>query len=100
MPKLHFYYSAMNAGKSTALLQSSYNYQEKGMNTLLLAPLIDDRYGQSTIGSRIGLAAKAVNFAPDTNLYELIQKNLSQAKKIHCVLIDEAQFLKNRKFGN
>lgn len=92
MPKLHFYYSAMNAGKSTSLLQSSYNYQEKGMKTLLLSPLIDDRYGSGKVASRIGLFAEAVNFKPHENLYELVKK-FKEQDDIRCVLIDEAQFL-------
>ena len=59
MAKLFFYYSAMNAGKSTTLLQSSYNYRERGMSTLLLTPQLDNRFGDDTITSRIGLDAEA-----------------------------------------
>ena len=59
MAKLYFYYSSMNAGKSTALLQSSYNYRERGMNTLVLAPELDDRYGAGRVTSRIGLESEA-----------------------------------------
>ena len=59
MAKLYFYYSSMNAGKSTALLQSSYNYRERGMNTLVLAPKLDDRYGVGKVSSRIGLETEA-----------------------------------------
>jgi thymidine kinase len=55
MAKLYFYYSSMNAGKSTSLLQSSYNYRERGMNTVVLAPALDDRYGVCKVTSRIGL---------------------------------------------
>ena len=92
MPKLHFYYSAMNAGKSTSLLQSSYNYQERGMKTLLLSPMIDDRYGKGRIASRIGLFAEAVNFLPQANLFDIVKKE-KEVHGIRCVLIDEAQFL-------
>lgn len=62
MPKLHFYYSAMNAGKSTTLLQSSYNYHERGMGTILFCPAFDDRFGCPAVSSRIGLSEKAVLF--------------------------------------
>lgn len=92
MAKLYFYYSSMNAGKSTALLQSSYNYRERGMNTLVLAPELDDRYGAGRVTSRIGLEAEARAFSSDENLFELIDK-ASEEEPLHCVLIDEAQFL-------
>jgi thymidine kinase len=92
MAKLHFYYSAMNAGKSTTLLQSSYNYNERNMNTLLFTPQIDDRFGTGKITSRIGLSDSARSFKREDNLYDYTIKEL-QSKKISCVLIDEAQFL-------
>jgi len=92
MAKLYFYYSSMNAGKSTSLLQSSYNYKERGMNTLVLAPQIDDRYKVGTVTSRIGLSAEATVFNLKDNLFKIIESNISQ-QPIHCVLIDEAQFL-------
>jgi thymidine kinase len=92
MAKLYFYYSSMNAGKSTALLQSSYNYQERGMNTLVLAPKLDDRYKVGTVTSRIGLQAEATVFETQDNLYEITSQAMEQ-EPIHCVLIDEAQFL-------
>ncbi len=92
MAKLYFYYSAMNAGKSTVLLQSSYNYKERGMQTLLLTPEIDQRAGFGTIASRIGLAAEAHPFSASDDLFALAgDANAEQA--IACVLIDEAQFL-------
>ncbi len=92
MAKLYFYYSSMNAGKSTALLQSSYNYRERGMNTLVMAPELDDRYGTGKVTSRIGLESEASTFKPDENLYEIVCSRLQDAP-LHCVLIDEAQFL-------
>lgn len=99
MAKLHFYYSAMNAGKSTMLLQSSYNYQERGMDTLLLMPAIDTRYGGRKITSRIGLDAEAYAFAKDFNVYEYVAKKIQENSNIKCVLVDEAQFLtKNHVF--
>lgn len=93
MAKLYFYYSAMNAGKSTTLLQSSYNYQERGMDTLLFAPVIDDRQAAGTICSRIGLQASAVTFDADFNLYEHTAAALAHNSRLKCVLVDEAQFL-------
>lgn len=92
MAKLYFYYSAMNAGKSTTLLQSAYNYQERGMNTFLLTAALDDRYSQGTITSRIGIEAEAELFKENTKLFELILKRHHQAS-IGCVLVDESQFL-------
>ncbi len=92
MAKLYFYYSSMNAGKSTSLLQSSYNYRERGMNTLVLAPQFDDRYGGGKVASRIGIETDATTFNSDTNLLELIEASNGD-KPLHCVLIDEAQFL-------
>jgi len=92
MAKLYFYYSSMNAGKSTALLQSSYNYKERGMHTLVLAPDLDDRYGVGQVTSRIGIAAAATIFRSDEDLLALIAASHAVAP-LHCVLIDEAQFL-------
>jgi len=90
MAKLYFYYSSMNAGKSTVLLQSSYNYREKGMQTLLFTPAIDTRFQQGLIHSRIGLSEKATIFFPLDNLYQIVKDTHTPYA---CVLIDEAQFL-------
>ena len=92
MAKLYFYYSSMNAGKSTSLLQSSYNYRERGMQTLILAPELDNRYGEGKVTSRIGLEANATTFRQDDDLYSLVEARLRE-QPLHCVLIDEAQFL-------
>ena len=92
MAKLYFYFSSMNAGKSTALLQSSYNYQERGMNPLVLAPALDDRYGVGRVTSRIGLDTEAIIFQAEQNLLELVAER-HEKKPVHCVLIDEAQFM-------
>ena len=92
MAKLYFYYSSMNAGKSTALLQSSYNYKERGMDTLILAPMLDDRYGAGKVTSRLGIDAEATVFRRDDDLYALVE-GLHNQEPLHCVLIDEAQFL-------
>lgn len=93
MAKLYFYYSAMNAGKSTVLLQSAYNYQERGMDTLLFTPSIDLRYGYGKIHSRIGLDAQAIAFDQQFNLYAYVQAQLASNPKLKCVFVDEAQFL-------
>ena len=93
MAKLYFYYSAMNAGKSTVLLQSSHNYRERGMHTLLFTPLIDTRYEQGTIHSRIGLSAEAQTFQADDDLYSVVCEHRQSGIQYACVLIDEAQFL-------
>lgn len=93
MAKLYFNYSAMNAGKSTILLQSSYNYHERGMRTLLLKPAIDTRdCVHGSIVSRIGLTAEADLFTPETNLESHIHA-AHVDNPINCVLLDEAQFL-------
>jgi len=92
MAKLYFYYSSMNAGKSTALLQSSYNYRERGMNTLIMAPEFDDRYGVGRVTSRIGLEAEATTFTGSDDLLAIVS-HCCEREPLHCVLIDEAQFL-------
>ncbi len=92
MAKLYFYYSAMNAGKSVVLLQSSYNYRERGMSTLLLKPAVDQRDSRSKIVSRIGLTAEAEMFTREQSLLSFI-KDRSAHEPLACVLIDEAQFL-------
>ena len=92
MAKLYFYYSAMNAGKTTNLLQSSYNYAERGMNTLVLKPRIDNREGESRVRSRIGLEADAIDVGPEVDLYQLVVRE-GEEQAVHCVLVDEAQFL-------
>ncbi|HEX6219065.1 MAG TPA: thymidine kinase [Sphingomicrobium sp.] len=92
MAKLYFYYAAMNAGKSTTLLQADYNYRERGMETMLWTAKLDDRAGVGTIGSRIALNAPAHTYTPDVNLFEAVSEERKR-RGLHCVLIDEAQFL-------
>ncbi len=92
MAKLYFYYSSMNAGKSTTLLQSSYNYRERGMNTLVLTPELDTRFGAGTVSSRIGLQTDATTFSTADNLFTIVG-SAHQQQDLHCLLIDEAQFL-------
>jgi len=91
--KLYFYYSAMNAGKSTTLLQSSYNYIERGMSTLLFAPKIDDRFGGPTIYSRIGLKQTAIGYDKEFNIFAYVQEKQKELKNLACVFVDEAHFL-------
>lgn len=93
LSKLYFYYSAMNAGKSTTLLQSSHNYNERGMDTLLFIPSVDDRDGVGRIGTRVGLSSEAAVVDKQTNLFERIKQAISENLNIRCILIDEAQFL-------
>jgi len=92
MAKLYFYYSAMNAGKTTHLLQSSYNYRERGMNTLILSPAFDNRFGVGKVASRIGIDSPSIIFSSKENILSLI-KRYHKEREIHCVLVDEAQFL-------
>lgn len=92
MAKLYFNYAAMNAGKSTTLLQASFNYGERGMNTLKFTAAIDDRGAAGVISSRIGLQQNALLFDPSTNLFDIIVERC-QADDIACVFLDEAQFL-------
>ena len=92
MASLFFYYSAMNAGKSTLLIQSSHNYQERGMQTLILTPALDNRFGQGKVTSRIGLEAEAATFSDKDDVLAFARKKLENGP-LHCVLVDEAQFL-------
>ena len=87
MAKLFFYYSTMNAGKSTALLQAAHNYAERGMSVIMFIAKLDDR-AAGRIKSRIGLEADALWFDADTDFWQLLSDS-----KTNCVLIDEAQFL-------
>jgi thymidine kinase len=93
---MYFYYSTMNAGKSTILLQSSYNYRERGMRTLVFAPEIDDRFGAGVVSSRIGLQSVAITFSISENLFRRIQQE-HEKQKVDCVLVDEAQFLTKKQ---
>ncbi len=96
MAKLYFSYSAMNAGKSTLLLQASYNYGERGMKTILFTAKLDNRSKLGEITSRIGLAEKAKTFEEQDNLFSIIENKISDYS-ISCILIDEAQFLTQKQ---
>ena len=93
MAKLYFYYSAMNAGKTTTLLQSAHNYRERGMRTSILTPKLDHRAGSGVVASRIGLRADGQTFDRQTELLQLIERDIAAHGPLHCVLVDEAQFL-------
>ena len=93
MAKLYFYYSAMNAGKSTTLLQASYNYGERGMETLLFSAKIDTRAGTAVIHSRIGLMKEAIPFDGDFHFYDYVKEKKESMRNLRCILIDECQFL-------
>ena len=92
MAKLYFYYSSMNAGKSTTLLQADFNYRERGMQTMLWTAQLDDRGGDRAIESRIGLHAEAHRFAADTDMWDRVTA-ANRIEPLACVMVDEAQFL-------
>lgn len=92
MAKLYFHYASMNAGKSTLLLQASYNYQERGMRTVILTAALDSRAGVGRVASRIGLHAEAIPFAANDDLHALVEA-MHGDEPIACVFVDEAQFL-------
>lgn len=92
MAKLYFSYAAMNAGKSTILLQASHNYRERGMNTMLLTARLDDRVAEGRIGSRIGLESEATVFDANSDMASLVAAENARGQ-LACVMVDEAQFL-------
>lgn len=92
MAKLYFNYAAMNAGKSTTLLQASFNYRERGMKTLIFTAAIDKRAGDGIVASRIGLRESALTFDSESDLFTLIERALKE-QGTNCVFVDEAQFL-------
>ena len=93
MAKLYFYYSAMNAGKTTTLLQSAHNYRERGMRAAILTPRLDHRAGVGRVASRIGLSSEAVAFDRGDDLLARVRSLVDAAGGLDCVLVDEAQFL-------
>ncbi len=92
MAKLYFHYSTMNAGKSTLLLQASYNYRERGMETYLLTAALDGRAGAGQIASRIGISADGDTYDTRTDMFALLAERQRRGP-VACVFIDEAQFL-------
>lgn len=91
MAKLYFFFSSMNAGKSTHLLQANFNYKTHNHKTILLKPSIDDRFGASKITSRIGLEEEAISVKKEDSIVDLI-KELSKDSPVKCILADEVQF--------
>lgn len=96
MPKLFFKYAAMNAGKSTALLQCAHNYRERGMKPVLFTSSIDNRYGIGKIVSRIGLEEPAITYTQETDFLKVIE-DLGDNSEFDVILIDEAQFLTRKQ---
>ncbi|AFU64054.1 thymidine kinase [Salmonella phage STML-198] len=92
MAQLYFNYASMNAGKSASLLTAAHNYKERGMGTLILKPGIDDRDSATEVVSRIGLRQEANVITPDMDIFEFFKWAQTQ-RDIHCVFVDEAQFL-------
>ena len=92
MAQLYFYYSSMNAGKSTHLLQSSYNYRERNLHTVLYTAKIDDRFAYGKVSSRLGIESDAKLFDQGNDFFIEINES-NQQQKVDCLLIDEAQFL-------
>lgn len=92
MAKIYFYYASMNAGKSTTLLQADFNYRERGMHTMLWTAAHDDRSGHGRIASRLEIGADAHAYHPDTDLFAAVGEELKK-RALHCILVDEAQFL-------
>lgn len=96
MAKLYFSYAAMNAGKSTILLQAAHNYQERGMNALLYTSALYAEGGVGKISSRIGLDVEANLYRQEDNLLEQIVAANKQ-EKVDCIFVDEAQFLTSKQ---
>ncbi|MCR2032090.1 thymidine kinase [Anaerofustis stercorihominis] len=90
MAQLYFRYSTMNAGKSIEVLKIAHNYQEQGKNVLIFTSELENRYGEGFVGSRIGLKREAMTFNEDTDFKQIVQM---QEDEIHCIVIDEGQFL-------
>lgn len=94
MAKLYFRYGAMGSGKSIDLLKVAYNYEERGQKVYLITSALDTRYKEAEITTRIGISRKALAVNDEDNIFEII-KNLKD--KIHCILVDEAQFLTRKQ---
>ena len=92
MAALHFIYSTMNAGKSTALLQASHGYRERGLETMVFTSSKDDRYGESEVVSRVGLRSPAHTYSESDNILKMVHDE-NEKQELNCILIDEAQFL-------
>jgi thymidine kinase len=95
MAQLYYRYSTMNAGKSIELIKVAHNYEERGKRVLALIPSVDNRYGKGRIASRIGVSREAIAVGDDTRIFDLFLEAQSE-DPVHCVLIDECQFLKKQ----
>ncbi|HCW54301.1 MAG TPA: thymidine kinase [Clostridium sp.] len=94
MSKLYFRYGAMNSGKSTHLMQVAYNYEERGMNVVIIKPKVDSKGGEKLL-SRLGVARKVdLLISEDDNVFDIIKNYNEEVKKIDCILVDEVQFMK------
>jgi thymidine kinase len=96
MSKLYFRYGAMNCGKSTNMLQVAYNYEERGMKILIIKPMTDTK-GGDTVVSRLGISRKVdMLISEEDDLYNIVKEYVEVNGKVHCILVDEVQFLRNR----
>ena len=94
MSKLYFRYGAMNSGKSTHLMQVAYNYEERGMNVVIMKPKVDSKGGEKLV-SRLGVARKVdLLISENDNIFDIIKDYNTDVKKIDCILVDEVQFMK------
>lgn len=94
MSKLYFRYGAMNSGKSTHLMQVAYNYEERGMNVVIMKPKVDSKGGEKLV-SRLGVARKVdLLISESDNIFDIIKDYNTEVKKIDCILVDEVQFMK------
>ncbi len=97
MAKLYFRYGAMNSGKSTAVLQVAYNYEERDMHVLLIKPAIDTK-GNDQIVSRLGKSRKVDILAtPDINIADAVAQWNKDVEKVDCIIADEAQFFTSQQ---
>ena len=95
MSKLYFRYGAMNSGKSTHLMQVAHNYEERGMNVLIIKPKVDEK-GGSKLVSRLGVYREVdLIVTEEDNVFEIINEKVTEGKKINCILVDEVQFMKS-----
>ncbi|MBB6732522.1 thymidine kinase [Cohnella zeiphila] len=95
MAQLYYKYGTMNSGKSFEIIKVAHNYEEQGKPVVIFAPAIDTRSGSERIGSRTGMTRPALPVDEGTDLYEKVKEQLA-SERIYCVLVDEAQFLKER----
>ena len=95
MAQLFYQYGCMNSSKSATLLMVAHNYESQGKKVLLFTPDVDDRSGVGVIASRVGIDKKAHALSKDEDVFEMVKEKVNEnnSEKIHCVLVDESQFL-------